>query len=219
MSHRFFLLMAIAVLLFARLGLAEEHATAPAHESISSAGAHATEHPAIDQRLVPIPPSRDTIVTAVWVIVIFVALLAILYPTAWKNVLAGLKKREERIRGDIAEAEAARAKAEETLRQYNAQLATAEGRVRELLAKATADGEKLAADIRMRAQAEAEDAKNRAQRDIEAARDQALTEIYNHTASLATRIAEKIIGRNLNESDQEDLVRKSLDELETIGRN
>ena len=46
--------------------------------------------------------------SALWVVIIFVVMLMILYPTAWRNVLEGLKKREERIRKDIAEAEAAR---------------------------------------------------------------------------------------------------------------
>src|SRR3954465_413273 len=72
---------------------------------------------------------------AIWTLVIFLIMLAILYPTAWKQVLAGLKKREERIRKDIGDAEAARAKAEATLREYNTQLAAAEQRVREMLAK------------------------------------------------------------------------------------
>ena len=44
---------------------------------------------------------------ALWVVIIFIVLLVVLYPTAWKNVLAGLKAREERIRNDIAEAEGA----------------------------------------------------------------------------------------------------------------
>ena len=81
---------------------------------------------------------------AVWVAIIFLIVLAILYPTAWKNILEGLKAREARIRGDIAAAEAARLKAEATLKEYAAQLATAEGKVREMLATATADAEKAA---------------------------------------------------------------------------
>src|SRR5438067_6741886 len=119
-----------------------------------------------------------TLGPAIWTLVIFVIMLAILYPTAWKNVLAGLKKREERIRKDIADAEAARTHAEATLRQYNDQLAQAENRVREMLSKATADGEKLATNIRMQAQQEAEQIKDRANKDIEAARDAAIRDIY-----------------------------------------
>jgi F-type H+-transporting ATPase subunit b len=150
--------------------------------------------------------------------VIFVLLLAILYPTAWKSVLAGLKKREERIRADIADAEAARKKAEATLREYNTQLAAAEARVRQMISDATAQGEKLATGIRMQAVQEAEEAKERAQRDIEAARDAAIRDFRAYAADLAIDIAGKILRRNVNAADQQDLVRQSLDELQTVGK-
>jgi F-type H+-transporting ATPase subunit b len=182
--------------------------------------AHADDHahPAGDQRLVPIPPSRDTIVSAVWVIVIFLVLLAVLYPTAWKQVLAGLKQREERIRADIANAEESRRKAEATLREYNSQLAAAESRVREMLASATVEGEKLATNIRMKAQQEAEEAKERATREIEASKVAAIRELHTQAADLATSVAEKILRRNLNADDQQELVRRSLEELQTVGK-
>ena len=165
----------------------------------------------------PIPPSRDTIVGSLWVIIIFLVMLAILYPTAWKNVLAGLKAREERIRKDIADAEAARTKAEATLKEYNSQLAAAESRVRDMLAKAAADGEAIAAGIRTRAQKESEETKERAMRDIDAARDQAVAQIHEEAAVLATSVAEKILRRELKAEDQRDLVAQSLSELPTIG--
>jgi F-type H+-transporting ATPase subunit b len=202
MMKQLLLLIAAALLLPATAALA-----ADPHDP------HATD---MDTRLVQIPPSKDTVIGAIWVIVIFVALLAILYPTAWKNVLAGLKKREQRIRTDIAEAEAARAKADATLKEYNTKLGAAEDRIREMLSQATADGEKLATSIRMKAQQEAEEIKERANKDIEAARDAALREIYEKTADLATNVAEKIIRRNLNAADQQDLVRQSLEQLQTV---
>src|ERR1041384_3006331 len=37
-------------------------------------------------------PTADTLWAAVWVLIIFAVMLLILYPTAWKNVLAGLKE-------------------------------------------------------------------------------------------------------------------------------
>ena len=156
-------------------------------------------------------------VQVAWVLVIFIVLAVILYRTAWKNVLAGLKAREERIRGDIAQAEAARLKAEATLKEYNQQLAKAEMRVQEIIGKATSDAEQIATSIRARAQQESEEIKERATRDIEAAREQALSEIYQQTADLATRVAEKIIRRNLNAEDQRELVNQSLQELQGVG--
>ena len=155
---------------------------------------------------------------ALWTLIIFVVLLAILYPTAWKNILNGLKAREQRIRADIAEAEQARARAEATLKEYNAQLATAENKVREMIGGAVAQGEKVAADIRAKAQAEAEESRQRAVREIEGARKAAIAEIYERAAEISTSIAEKILRRNISVDDQRDLVRRSIEELQTVQR-
>ena len=143
------------------------------------------------------------LVSAIWVLVIFVVLLVILYRTTWKHVLAGLKAREDRIRGDLAGAEGARVKAEATLREYAAQITAA-----------SAEGEKIATALRMQAQQEAEASKERAVKEIESARHQALQDIYAQAAELSTSIAEKILRRNLNADDQRDLVNQSLQELQ-----
>ncbi len=155
-------------------------------------------------------------VSALWILGIFLVLVIVLYKTAWKNVLAGLKAREERIRGDIASAEAARAKAEAALAEYNKQLATAEDKVKQILSQAAVDGEKIASGIRMRAQSEAEEIKERAIADIESSREQALAQIYEQAATLSTSIASKILRRNLNPDDQRELVNQSLAEMQSI---
>jgi F-type H+-transporting ATPase subunit b len=71
--------------------------------------------------------------------------------------------------------------------------------------------------MRTQAQSEAEETRERAIKDIEAARAQALSEIYEQTADLATKVAEKILRRSINANDQRDLVNESLKELETAG--
>ena len=127
------------------------------------------------QPLLPDPTQpRDTAWPGVWVVIIFLVLLVILYPTAWKNVLAGLKTREERIRKDIADAEAARdSRPRRRSKEYNTQLATPRRRSATCSPRRPADGEQLATNIRMQAQQEAEEVKERATRDIEAARKNA----------------------------------------------
>ncbi|HEX4053534.1 MAG TPA: F0F1 ATP synthase subunit B [Tepidisphaeraceae bacterium] len=157
--------------------------------------------------------------SAIWILALFTILTLVLYKVAWKNVLAGLKAREDRIRKDIADAEAARMKAEQTLRLYDTRLAEAEQKVRDILDRAAADAEKIGTSIRMKAQQEAEESKEHATREIEAAKQTALTEIYAQTANLATSIAEKIIRRNLNADDQRDLVDQSLKQLQSVGHN
>jgi F-type H+-transporting ATPase subunit b len=156
--------------------------------------------------------------SAIWVLVIFIVLAWILYQKAWKNVLKGLKAREERIRNDIAQAEQARLKAEATLKDFNAQLATAAAKAQEIIAKATIDAQAVGDRIRVQAQKEAEEAKERATREIDEARDQALRDIYEQAATLATSIAEKILRRSLNPDDQRDLVAQSLEQVQKVNR-
>ncbi len=202
------------VLILSLAALPGKALAAPEHEAGAVAG-HEEEKPALVSDLFH---DRAAQLQAVWTVIIFLVLLAVLYPTAWKSVLKGLKDREQRIRNDIAEAEASRAKAEATLREYNTQLAAAETRVREMLNSATKDGERIATEIRMRAQKDAEEAKTRATKEIESAKTQALAEIYQTAAELSTSIAEKILRRNINAEDQKDLVKRSLDELQGVGR-
>lgn len=164
-------------------------------------------------------PFAGTIYQGIAAIVVFLAVFFVLKNKAWGPILKGLTDRENKIRQDLLDAEAARHQAEARLKDYDAKLATAESQVRELLNKATADAEKVATSIRMQAQQESEEAKERAMRDIENARKDALRDVYEQTATLATNVAEKILRRTLNADDQRDLVNASLDQLQGVSKN
>ena len=167
----------------------------------------------------PLYDVNQGLITGLVTIIVFIVLVIVLGKYAWAPILTGLKNREEKIRKDIADAEAARARAEATLRDYNAQLATAEQKVRDMLNKAATDAEKLAAQMRTHAQQEAEETKERALKDIEAAREQAVAQVYEQTADLATRVAEKILRRELKPEDQRDLVDRSLEKVSGVSQN
>lgn len=161
-------------------------------------------------------PFAGTIAQSIAAIVVFLVVFAVLKQKAWGPIVKSLSDRENKIRRDIEEAEAARARAEATLREYQAQLATAEQKVREMLAKATGDAEQVSAGIQKRAQAEAEETKEKAVREIDAARRDAVRQVHEQAAILATTVAEKILRRNLNADDQRDLVAASLDQLQYV---
>jgi F-type H+-transporting ATPase subunit b len=161
-------------------------------------------------------PFAGTIAQSIAAIIVFLVVFFVLKQKAWGPILKGLSDREEKIRRDIEEAEAARARAEATQKEYQAQLATAEQKVRELLAKATADAEQVAATIRTQAQKDAQETKENALRDIDSARRSAVREVHEQAAVLATNVASKILRRNLNPDDQRDLVASSLEQLQTI---
>src|SRR5688500_6443638 len=163
-------------------------------------------------------PFAGTIAQSIAAIVVFLVVFWVLKSKAWGPILKGLQDREEKIRRDIEEAEAARARSEATLREYQQQLSTAEAKVREILAKANADAEQIAANVRTRAQQEAQEIKESATRDIDSARRAAVRQVHEQAATLATNVAEKILRRNLNADDQRDLVATSLEQLQTINR-
>ena len=185
-----------------------DHGAAAGHGEPAHGEAHG-EPPLINEPAAGIVPALTTLI-------IFVLLLVVLGKYAWGPIASGLQAREEKIRKDIADAEAARARAEQTLAEYNKRLATAEGEVRDIIGRATADAERVATGIRARAEQEAEERLERARREIDAAQKQAIAQVHAETATLATAVAEKILRRNLNADDQRDLVNQSLEQLQTI---
>src|SRR5215212_1419844 len=108
------------------------------------AGGHAEKEPQL------LSGGKEGAITALVTLIVFGVLVAVLSKTAWGPIAKGLQDREDKIRRDIEEAEAARARSEATLKEYQQQLATAEARVRELLSKATVDAEQIATSIRTR---------------------------------------------------------------------
>jgi F-type H+-transporting ATPase subunit b len=159
---------------------------------------------------------RESFITAATTLIVFILLVVVLGKYAWGPIAKGLQDREDKIRRDIEEAEAARARAEATQRDYAAQLATAEAKVRELLAKANVDAEQIAQSVRTRAQQEAQDIKENATKEIHSAEREAIRHVHEQAAVLSTRIAEKILRRNLSVDDQRELVQESLEQLQTV---
>lgn len=192
-----------------------DHATAEKVDShAAGAAAEGDHHGGPEASL--LRSGSEGLITGLTTLIVFLGLVAILGKFAWGPISKGLQEREDKIRRDIEEAEAARAKAEATQRDYAAQLATAEAKVRELLAKATADAEQVSQSIRTRAQQEAQEAKENATKEIHSAQRDAIRQVHEQAAVLSTRIAEKILRRNLNPDDQRELVRESLEQLQTV---
>jgi F-type H+-transporting ATPase subunit b len=205
-----------ALLLGACATLALMQAPARGAEPAIEPGSEATHE--VEVPASPLYAPRQGVITGTVTIVVFAVLVAVLGKYAWSPIVKGLREREEKIRREIADAEAARARADKTLKEYDAKLASAEQQVRDLLAKATADAQLVATNVRMQAQKDAEEAKERANRDIEQARKSAVADVHRHAADLSTAIAEKILRRNLNADDQRELVNSSLDQLQSAGR-
>lgn len=206
--------------------LAQEHG-APAHnvaeavnKAVNEANTHTSAHGDEAARSgEALPGFKKGLVTALTTTVVFLILLFILTKVAFGPIAAGLKKREDKIRDDIENAEKKLAEANAVLAKYNQQVSGAEAQVRALMAEATANAEKIKASIKAQADAEAVELREKAKRDIQSEKDAALREIQEQAVYLSTAIAEKVLKRNLNAEDNRDLVRSSLEQLGTVNRN
>ena len=164
-------------------------------------------------------PFAGTMYQSIAAIVIFVLLFVILKKYAWGSILSGLVDRENKIRADLEQAEAAAKQAEQTLAEYRQKLAEANEEARRLIDQAKADAQKLAAQLRDQAETDVNNARARAQADIQSAKEQAINDLYAQAAELATGVAGKILQREINVDDHRQLVESSLNEMGSTLRN
>lgn len=151
---------------------------------------------------------------AIWTLIVFLVMLAILSQTAWKPIMEGLKAREDNITGAIAAAQRTHEEAKALLAEHQAKIAGAAEQVREMLAEAHRDAEttiaKAKADAKADAKAEFDEERQRATRDIEQARDAAVRALAERTAGLAIDLAGRVVKQEITPTRQSEIVREAL---------
>jgi len=146
-------------------------------------------------------------------VLVFVLALAVLSKTAWPKIMKGLEDRENKIRNEISSAEQARTRADDALKQYEKSLAEAKAEAARMIEATKAEQSRLAADLRVKAEAEINELREGALRSIDAAKKAALADVYAEAADLATRVASKVLEREVNPGDQKRLIEQSVKEF------
>ncbi|MEO2015540.1 MAG: F0F1 ATP synthase subunit B [Fuerstiella sp.] len=150
---------------------------------------------------------------ALWSLIVFLIFLFVLKKTAWGPMIDGLDKREAGIRATIAEAEESQRKAQALLADYEDKLRGAEQTVADMVAEAKRDAERTSQDIVAKAQSEVESMRDRAKEDIGRAKDAALAEVFSTINGQVALATEHVLGRALNDGDQERLIQEALAEI------
>ncbi len=151
--------------------------------------------------------------SAICNLAIFLGVLFILSKFVWPVILDGLKAREQKIHGDLVEAEKANADARALLADYQTKLDEASGKVQTMLAEARVDAEASGQRIVDEAKSEAQRQTERAVADIETAKKVALSDLAGQTSDMALAVAGQVVGRELRAEDHAELIRHSLDRL------
>ncbi len=150
---------------------------------------------------------------AIFSVIVFAILFAVLWKFAWGPISEGLDKRENMIAQEIADAEAANKKAAEMLAQYEAKMAASVEEAREIVAQAKADAEVSRQQILADAEAAAARERERAVSDIEAAKETALQEIAQQSIDRAVALASGIVSRELRPDDHSQLIRETMEQF------
>ncbi len=159
------------------------------------------------------PIAFDTIAPYITAVVVFVVFFAIFAQFIMPTITKGLDDRNNKILGEIAAAEAARAEAKAAQTAFEKRLVEAQDEATKTIAAARADAQRIAGELRTKAEAELADLKRRAHDDMESARKQAVADLEAHAAHLAVSVAGRILGREIKPSDQSSLIADSLKEL------
>ena len=151
--------------------------------------------------------------SAICNLAIFLGVFFILSKFVWPVILDGLKAREQKIHGDLIEAEKANADAKALLADYQSKLDEASAKVQAMLADARKDAETSGQRIIDEAKVEAQRQSDRALADIETAKKVALSDLAGQTSDMAIAVAGQVVGRELRPEDHAELIRQSLDRL------
>ena len=132
------------------------------------------------------------------------------------------KERTAAIEGGLSKAEEAQREAAAALEQYQSQLADARGEASQIREEAREQGAAILAEMRQQAQAEAERLVTQAHSQIEAERAAAVVSLRAEVGTLATQLAEKIVGESLTDDDRQrrviDRFLAEMDEQQPSGR-
>lgn len=150
---------------------------------------------------------------AIWTVIVFAILLAVLAKFAWGPIVEALDAREQTVLDHLSAAEAKHEEAKGLLAAHEARLATAKDEVREMLEEARRDAEATKTQIVSEADAAAKAHRDRAVREIEQARDGAVRSLAETSANLAVDLAGKVVQQNLSAEQQADLVREATTRL------
>ncbi len=150
---------------------------------------------------------------AIWTGVVFAVLMGVLGKFAWPVISAALEEREQRIEGNIADAQAKHEEAKQLLAEHEAKLASTAGEIRQLMEEARRDAEHTKSQILAEAKQAADQERDRAVRDVERAANQAMKSLAETSANLAVDLASSVVRQNITPDQQAQLVRDALSKL------
>ena len=154
-----------------------------------------------------------------WGLVAFLIVLFVLNKVAFPKLRQVIEEREKKIQGDLEAAEKAKNEANKELEEYKKKLAEARSEANRIIEEARQSGEQVRQDIIAKAERDAEATVARAQEQIEAERNRTVQELQSTIADMSIELAEKVVGRSLDDASQREFVDAYIKEVGAMSGN
>jgi F-type H+-transporting ATPase subunit b len=146
----------------------------------------------------------------------FAILLFVLMNFAFKPLVANLNARQDKIRGDLDEAQARRDEMVRLQKDYESRLAAIEDEARNQIQAAVKEAQAARDEILNRAHAEAQAIVSRGQAEVESERAKSLTESRDQIVDLATLMARRTAQENLSAAGQTNLINDAISKIGSL---
>ena len=151
-----------------------------------------------------------------WRVLNFAVLLVVLIKVLSKPIANGLRARQQAISEQFADLEERKAEADKAYQTFEEKLAAIDGEVNDIIQSAVAQGEAEKARIIEEANRAAADIKRQAEMAIQHELAEAKLRLREEVANQAVVMAEELIRKNLQETDQVKLIEDYLAKVGTV---
>jgi F-type H+-transporting ATPase subunit b len=163
-----------------------------------------------------VPPLGEIIIGAIG----FAILALVLMRYVWPRMEATFEARRDAIEGGLKRAEDAQNEAQRLLGEYRQQLAEARTEAAQIRDNARAEGQRIIEEMRTTAQQESARIVARGEEQLSVQRQQVVRDLRGEIGTLATRLAERVVGEELSESGPRGrTVDRFLDELDGMAQS
>lgn len=151
-----------------------------------------------------------------WRVMNFAVLLIVLIKVLSKPIANGLRTRQQSIKEQFTDLEERKTEAENAYQTYEEKLASIEQEISDIIQNAVAQGETEKERIIDEANRAAEDIKRQAEMAIQHELAEAKLQLREEVANQAVVMAEELIRKNLQDTDQVKLIEDYLSKVGTV---
>ena len=151
--------------------------------------------------------------TALFILINTLTIFFVARKFLFNPVMKIITERQQEIDDLYAGANSAKSEAEALRNEYQEKLSDARSTSERIVKEAVARGQAREEDILRKANADAAAILDKASADIAQEKKKAINDAKNEISGLAMAIAGKVVGRELNAADQEQLIDRFIDEL------